>query len=442
MEFSKITNRRIVIASTLALAILPACFRPTQRAGDDKNLGAATFTLGEIKGKSQAIEASPAAEKPGASPAPGVNSKVRAETNPNALSLASAKRFTFTVCPTDRKTSEKITNTPFVLADGDRKADVRTDGSGCFSFTHDVNIDPLADEVYVPVKRKLIAARDTEQRGTREISLAINPWSYLGSPEVVDLKKSSLPADAILSPEGEVEARLKGQVAAKGKDASGVTKSILFAEYYLNSFAPAAPATDGKASRILEILFKPMIVISVAGKQSRVIELQGADLAAESALMAEVKTADAQAPKEYGVWLSPAPVQVVKSGRFFKAQFEVSFPKVLGESAHYMLLVKLSPKNMEPSRLGKFEALLEVGSLAQMLGSNTLPTQMKDSNIGGTFFYNEKVKSLLDIATIQQPQQPAPVQPETAPAPAPTTGQPQQQGDQPPQSQGPQPGEN
>jgi hypothetical protein len=137
------------------------------------------------------------------------------ETHPN-FNIPTAKTLSLTACINDNQYSKSVKNHSFVIQGGDSEVTQTTDADGCLNWQEKITYNHLADAAYLAMDRTLVAKG--YQKGSRVISLGINPWSE----EAYYLKEKGVPN---LLPAEKMKEHLLGSGAEKAvwADAAKVT---------------------------------------------------------------------------------------------------------------------------------------------------------------------------------------------------------------------------
>lgn len=190
--------RSLALLGLMALSVT-ACMKPSARAPDpnadfssNANQAAATFFTDELIGES-------------------VVSK-----NMEGFSIPSEKLFNFKVCVRDKRTQETIKGHKFNVLGSSSKVTVanggRSDESGCVNWSETISYNGIADAMYIPLKRQLVA--DGMHKGGRDLKICINPWDATES--VRDCERRPVPTSQLATPKDVVQA-LNGETASGQK---------------------------------------------------------------------------------------------------------------------------------------------------------------------------------------------------------------------------------
>ncbi len=165
----------------LNLLTLAACNLPSPKDKSEGSAEAATFTIDSIKGSAAS------------------------EQTAGTFALPDSKVFNFSVCVKDVAYNKTVAGHKFKITEIDKTA--TSDAAGCINWSEKIKYNFLADSQYIEVTRHIQGLG--LQKGTREIDLAINPWSHGENlPAVVDLRKEEV--DQLVSDKKAIQQALKG----------------------------------------------------------------------------------------------------------------------------------------------------------------------------------------------------------------------------------------
>lgn len=200
--------RLFSVSTVLALSVT-ACVKPSPRATSE---GAANFFSGEITG--------------------GAIVSKTAE----GVAIPNEMLFSFKTCLRDKRTDESIKGHMFSVSGGHQVVSARTDESGCLNWSERLGFNGAADAKYLMLKRQITAVGVL--KGTREVSICINPW---GHAELVrDCDRRPVPTEQMV-PIAETEKYLKGE---SGKP-SGLDKRLWVDDMRLNAIHSPGSADVG-----------------------------------------------------------------------------------------------------------------------------------------------------------------------------------------------------
>jgi hypothetical protein len=149
----------------LLLLLLTACTLPSTQKGDNQN--GASFVVDKVSASFGSTENHP------------------------TFSLPVAKTLSVTACLSDIQYSRTVKNHDFLIQGGAQEQEMQTDGDGCLHWQERISYNCLGDAAYLQTDRVFVAKGF--QKGSRTISLALNPWSgealYLKENGVANLIK-------------------------------------------------------------------------------------------------------------------------------------------------------------------------------------------------------------------------------------------------------------
>ncbi|MEK2688309.1 hypothetical protein [Bdellovibrio sp. GT3] len=179
MQTSKMIFAKLILG--MSLMTLAACNLPAPKDKASNTTEAATFTVDSIKGTASA------------------------EQTAGVFALPESKAFNFSVCVKDVAYNRVIKGHKFLIKEINQE--VTSDTAGCLNWSEKIKYNYLADSQYIQMNRNIQGLG--LQKGTREIELAINPWSHGENlPAVVDLRKEQV--DSLVKDENAKELALKG----------------------------------------------------------------------------------------------------------------------------------------------------------------------------------------------------------------------------------------
>ncbi|WP_413557503.1 hypothetical protein [Bdellovibrio sp. HCB209] len=182
MQTSKMIFAKLILG--LNLFALAACNLPAPKDKLNGGSEAATFTIDSIKGT------------------------VSPEQTAGELALPQSRVYNFSVCVKDVAYNKTIAGHKFLIKEIDQEA--TSDAAGCINWSEKIKYNYLADSQYIEIKRNIQGVG--LQKGTREIDLAINPWSHGENlPAVVDLRKEQV--DQLVQDKKAMQLALKGYSA-------------------------------------------------------------------------------------------------------------------------------------------------------------------------------------------------------------------------------------
>lgn len=182
MQTSKMYLVKFILG--LNLLTLAACNLPSPKDKNESGSEAATFNIDSIKGTAST------------------------EQTAGAFALPDSKVFNFSVCVKDVAYNKTIAGHKFMIQETQQQ--VTSDAAGCINWSEKIKYNYLSDSQYLEIKRHIQGMG--LQKGTREIDLAINPWSHGETlPAVVDLRKEQV--DKLVSDKKAVQQALKGYTA-------------------------------------------------------------------------------------------------------------------------------------------------------------------------------------------------------------------------------------
>jgi hypothetical protein len=343
----------LLLASMIALS---GCFKPQARspeASDPAENAAresATFEVGEVRGR---IEIGRQLE---------------------GFSIPLSRLFVFQVCVKDRRTQEIIKGHRFEVTGGSESQNVRSDNSGCLSWSETVEYDHLSEEQYIALERR-VTARGM-QSGARSLRFAINPWKLTeGSPAVVDLTRDRTPNDKTI-PEAQMQAH-----------STRSEKASLWLSRISIENSPQAPA-GGVLARHLRISIQPAVLLRNLHGQRVPQDLKEADLSASLELLAVTSAGGDQ--RRY-VLSSARDLTVRREGDRYRLDFPVTL-QTGTPTTRYQLGVRIASKG-DLARLKPIEALYEIGTFDQLIGSTSLSAELKASSADGAFSLEKELNS-------------------------------------------------
>jgi hypothetical protein len=179
MQTSKMFFFKFILG--LNLLTLAACNLPSPKDKTEGGSEAATFTIDSIKGTASA------------------------EQMAGAFALPDSRVFNFSVCVKDVAYDKTIAGHKFAITEANQK--ITSDAAGCINWSEKIKYNYLGDSQYIELKRHIQGLG--LHKGTREIDVAINPWSHGENlPSVVDLRKEQV--DNLVTDDQATAQALKG----------------------------------------------------------------------------------------------------------------------------------------------------------------------------------------------------------------------------------------
>lgn len=346
---------------TVVTLALTGCFKPSPHANSD----AATFNASTVEGSAQI------------------------ENLIDGFSLPKSKLFNFHVCLEHRRTKSPAVGESFRIEGGDRVAAVRGDKDGCVQWSESVAFEITADEHYVELRRRVIATGG--HSGSVELRMAINPWNISGSsPAVVDLSKTKLPDGDVVPVEAGSDA-LQGKLAnASAEKAKLVVEKVIID-------GPAAKVSASGYVRSMILTMDTALMVRDLKQKSAVLDIKQGIFKLEATLV-EATVAGGH-ENETALYDAQGTVQTRIEDGLIRARFT---GRIRHKSDRVLLALRVSPLGAL-SDVRAFEALYDIGSPGDFIGSSSLVAAMKASNVKGDFGYLSYLTAIkaLDATTLK-----------------------------------------
>jgi hypothetical protein len=104
------------------------------------------------------------------------------------ISLPKERLYLMKTCIRDLRHSKAVLNHPFLIEELNQE--VKTDATGCLTWTEKITFEYLTDPVFIKYDRKIKS--EGLHSGSYQVSYAINPWDTETYHNAVDLSKTKV----------------------------------------------------------------------------------------------------------------------------------------------------------------------------------------------------------------------------------------------------------
>ena len=364
-----VASKRFISVVVLAFAfVLSSCFKPHTRdaAENAKNACKATFDIDELRGHSEISHLM------------------------DSFSIPVSRIYNFSTCVRDIYLQETIKKGLFEISGGDHIESVRSDTKGCLYWSEQIAFAFFSKEKYLTLHRKL-TAKDIHT-GSINLEIGINPWNFSNkAADVVDLTRAQLPEE-FLAKEADVRSLLSGE-APQSLGQPG----LLWPQALSGESVSSDRTSEGGMNRKLVLRISPGLLLRDLQNLQAIYPLTQANLKLSATLIASSSSAGLD--RNYVVWQSPMPVDLVREGNLYKATLDMHIDYAAATSA-MLLAIKLVP-NQGPPAIVPFEALYKMASLTNLLNNGDAGLNLSTNN-GSGFSYEEYIAKIHPVESAME----------------------------------------